>query len=962
MSIINSTTKTDYIQVWKMPTADFTGDPTAGIVPISVQFTDTSTNATEWNWSFGDGSYSDVKSPAHIYNTVGTYTVDHRASNLYNFSWTNRSNYITVSPMVALFSGDITSGIVPFTVTFTGMSSGTPNTWYWEFGDGVTSTLQSPTHQYTTTGLRSVNFQATNTSSGAFDWENKTNYITASELAPIANFSQDTTAGFYPLTVTFTDTSLNTPLSWNWSFGDGSLSTVTNPTHVYSSGGTYVVNLTVNNSNATYSTKLGSVEVWNYTSNDFSGNVTSGIIPFAVQFTDTSYNATSWYWEFGDGNTSTIQNPVFTYTILGTYTVNHSSSNTHHTAWTNKTDYIIATELSPEANFYSNESFGVQPTTILFTDISSNAPTAWNWSFGDGGTSTLRNPVHTYTQFGSFTVTLNATNTNVTSSTVETKPDYIVIYEQMITDFVAVPVIGVAPVTPIQFTDLSTNATAWNWSFGDGYYNATKNPIHIYTNPGLKTVNLTASTVKSSDYELKVDYINITGDAIPPVSITNLVNTSISCNAITWGWTNPADTDYSRLHIYWNNSDVYSGAYVYAPINTATWSGLPEHTAMTFSSHTEDASGNINTTWVNRTETTPWCAPVVPLVNFVGAPVYGLPPMTVTFTDTSLYSPTVWFWEFGDGGHSFAQNPTYTYGAGLYTVKLTASNAYGVNDTTKTNYINVSAAAPTASFTGAPVSGMPPLAVSFTDASTGAITTRLWSFGDGDTSAAVNPFHTYAAGIFTVSLTVTDGSGGSNTMTRTNYIAVGAPTPTPVLPVVGNQSLRISVEKGANYLSWVWVPATSSGGSPSVNVYVDDNAMPIRTSYSQRSYLLPDLNPGERHTITLYNASNYNLTTGYYEGPQELLGKASTTTLRPQYEVYFILGLGICLMVLIIFMRELIRLILISLLNIIICLFAVSISDGYGSTQYVFWGIIIITGIIFLVNGIPKIREELNWF
>jgi PKD repeat protein len=391
---------------------------------------------------------------------------------------------------------------------------------------------------------------------------------------------------------------------------------------------------------------------------------------------------------------------------------------------------------------------------------------------------------------------------------------------------------------------------------------------------------------------------------------------------------------------------------------------------MTFSSHTEDTIGNINTTWVNRTETTPWCIPPVPPVaDFTGVPVYGTAPMLTTFTDTSTNTPTSWYWTFGDGGFSVAQHPTNLYAAnGLYTVTLNATNAFGFNTSTKVGYVNVTAAAPTASFTGAPLTGAAPLTVTFTDASTGTITSYLWDFGDLGASILQNPSHAYAAtGTYTVKLTVSDGIG-SNVMTRTNYVVVGTPptpvptTAAPINPVVGNQSLRISAEKGANYLSWVWEPTTASAGTVPLNVYVDDSATPIRTSYSQRTYLTADLNSGERHTIALYNATNYNVTTNTYDGPQQLMGRATTTTLRPQYEVYFILGLGICLMVLIIFMRELIRLILISLLNIIICLFAVSISDGYGMTQYVFWGIIIITGIIFLVNGIPKIREELNWF
>ena len=166
--------------------------------------------------------------------------------------------------------------------------------------------------------------------------------------------------------------------------------------------------------------------------------------------------------------------------------------------------------------------------------------------------------------------------------------------------------------------------------------------------------------------------------------------------------------------------------------------------------------------------------PVVPVASFTGTPVSGNAPLTVAFTDASTGSPTSWSWTFGDGGTSTAQNPSRTYTAGgTYTVALTVSNAAGSNTQTRTGYITVTTgSAPTASFTGTPTSGTAPLAVTFTDASSGSPTSWSWTFGDGGTSTAQSPSHSYAAaGTYTVALTATNAFG-SNTLTRTGYITV----------------------------------------------------------------------------------------------------------------------------------------------------------------------------------------------
>jgi PKD repeat protein len=162
----------------------------------------------------------------------------------------NAYNAVNTGPPpapVANFSGSPTSGTVPLTVNFTDLSTGSITSWSWTFGDGGTSTAQNPSHQYTSTGTYTVSL--TVTGPGGSDGEIKTNYITVNPcVAPVANFSGAPTSGTAPLLVDFTDLSTGSPTSWSWNFGDGGTSTSQNPSHTYTSAGSYTVSLTATNS------------------------------------------------------------------------------------------------------------------------------------------------------------------------------------------------------------------------------------------------------------------------------------------------------------------------------------------------------------------------------------------------------------------------------------------------------------------------------------------------------------------------------------------------------------------------------------------------------------------------------------------------------------------------------------------------------------------------------------------
>jgi PKD repeat protein len=206
-----------------------------------------------------------------------------------------------------------------------------------------------------------------------------------------------------------------------------------------------------------------------------------------------------------------------------------------------------------------------------------------------------------------------------------------------------------------------------------------------------------------------------------------------------------------------------------------------------------------------------------PVADFVGTPVSGETPLTVQFTDQSSNGPTSWSWTFGDGGSSTAASPGHTYtAAGTYTVSLAVTNGDGSDTETKTGYITVTDPVqpdpPVADFSGTPVSGDYPLAVQFTDLSSNGPTSWSWTFGDGGSSTAANPGHTYtAAGTYTVTLTVSNPYG-SDSETKAGYITVTEPTGGGTMHVA--DILVYPLPSGRKYYGRAEITIVDDGGAP----------------------------------------------------------------------------------------------------------------------------------------------------
>jgi PKD repeat protein len=285
-------------------------------------------------------------------------------------------------------------------VQFNNQSSANATSFAWTFPGGTpaSSTETSPTVTWTQPGTYTVTLVATNAGGS----NTSTSTITVN-TAPTPGFTTQT-AG---LSVILTNTSSNAS-TYFWDFGDGTNSTETSPVHNYLQPGSYDIILkATNNCGSSADTIvleiLGAPPVA-----AFNTAITQGCAPFTVTFNDQSAGSpTAWSWNFQGGfpSTSNVQNPTVTYGTPGTYSVMLQVTNAYGANTATSTNYITVQALPQSVGFTYISNAGL----FTFSNQSQNA-TSFNWTFGDGGTSTDANPVHTYTAQGTYTVTLTALN------------------------------------------------------------------------------------------------------------------------------------------------------------------------------------------------------------------------------------------------------------------------------------------------------------------------------------------------------------------------------------------------------------------------------------------------------------------------------------------------------------------------------------------------------------------------
>lgn len=660
----------------------------------------------------------------------------------------NRASIEWIVPHVpspaADFNSNVTLGVQPLTVEFYDLSENAVS-WNWYFGDGNSSELQNCTCTYFDPGYYTVSLTVNNLA-GSSNTTIREDYIFV-QMRPVPGFIANVTEGTFPLTVQFTDESQYTE-SVEWDFGDGNTSNELNPVHTYSEAGLYSVSLIATGNNTSVTKTIDNyINVTTSPVPDFSSNITAGTVPLSVQFIDESQYAESVEWDFGDGDSSTDRNPAHTYSESGLYTVSLTAIGNRTSVVKTVNDFINVT-IPPLPNFSVNIIEGTFPLAVQFSDNSSYTESV-KWNFGDGDSSTERNPVHTYSEAGLYSVSLTATG-NGTSVT-KTVDDFINVTAPPVPDFITNVTEGTFPLT-VQFTDNSRYAESVIWDFGDGDSSFQRNPVHTFTASGLYTFSLTATGNNTSVTKIADDFINVTVPPVPdfsaniteglyPLSVQFTDNSSYA-ESLEWDFGDGnTSTDLSPLH-------TYSEAGLYTVSLTATG----------------------NRTSVTRTAESYINVILPPIPDFGANVTTGPYPLTVQFMDNSIYAESV-VWDFGDGSVSNEKNPVHTYKErGLYTVTLGAGgNGTTVNKTVQ-DFINVTIQPfpPEANFSVNVTREPAPLTVSFLDESYNSVSWEWDIDGDGWVDyIEANPVHTYeTAGIYNVSLYVSNAYGNDTEVVK----------------------------------------------------------------------------------------------------------------------------------------------------------------------------------------------------
>lgn len=734
--------------------ANFTADIDSGCAPLAVTFTNANANVSSSFWDFGDGSTSTVTNPTHTYTLGGNYTVFLIVTTSTGCADTvYKTNFIEVGrkPSVS-FTYTNTVGCSPLTTQFTNTSTNYTSC-LWTFGDGTTSTATNPSHTYTTNGVFSVILKCwgpTGCTRSMIYHDIIT--VTSSE----AIFNASPRVGCPPLTTTFNSLSPVQGLSYLWDFGDGTTSTQANPSHTYTTSGNFDVTLVIRDSLGCTDTlkKVNYIQTINPAANYVPPPTTVGCGPLTTQFTDATAGANTWLWDFGDGTTSTSQNPVHTYSIPGFYTValtTSSSTGGCAQAISNFSSF----EVQGGYAGFTHTTTPCPPYIATFTDTSMNA-VSWFWDFGDGTTSTDQNPAHTYSVAGYHSASLTITTAD--GCTYTTMQNNSIYFSPFGANFYGIPQDTVFP-NPVQFYANSIGATSWVWDFGDGSTSTAENPLHVFQNPGNYNVTLTISNGTCTLFYDPPPFDFGTPDITPidpgnpgiPVeqrgcAPLNVLFTNDIPGSISWHW-DFGDGDTSTEQFPYHN---YDKPGIYSVTLTA-----------------------VDTIGISQTLQMDSIVKVSgPEAGFIIVQNASCTNTQITLVDTSRNASS-WLWNLGDGTTSNLRNPVHTYNTTTpnYVITQTVSDTMGctssISKSLYTNFISPLIASETE------ICGLD--TVHFYT-SLQNYPNYLWDFGDSTTSTSVSPSHIYTReGVFNVTLTVTDNFGCSQTFAVNPGITVNLP-------------------------------------------------------------------------------------------------------------------------------------------------------------------------------------------
>jgi PKD repeat protein len=616
--------------------------------------------------------------------------------------------------------------------------------------------------------------------------------VSVSNNSPTLNLASNVSSGSVPLTVNFDATGTDVDgqtLTYTWDFKDGNTSTSEDPTHIFTSVGSYLVSASVSDGETTVS-KTISITVSNTNPVVVAGASATSITPsteidFTAGLSDPDVGQShSFAWDFDNGDNSTDQNPAYTFDSPGTYDVSVTVNDGYATSSDEIT--ITVSSTAPTALFTSNTTTAAEPATINFDASASNDSdpgdeiALYSWNFGDGTipvTGSSRIFVsHEFELQGSYTVTLTVTdNYGITSNT-----------SSVMTITNGAPTASFTQnksssrINEVAFLNGSASSDIGDGSIAAYHWKrevssvvsdiATSiTPTYNYTVDMPVGVNRIGLQVEDNEGALSaITWRTYTVNNTNPVANFTYTPSSGANNLnVTLDPSLSSDPDVSSSISYTWELD---GNPIVPSSNVITVSGVGDHSIeLTATDNVGATNSTTKTVTINNT---------LPVLNISSNITSGLAPLSVNFTATASdvdgqnlnYS-----WNFKDGNNSSNQNPSNVFNQpGTYLVEATVTD--GIDNVSKTISITAQNTAPVLNIASNLNYGIGTFDIAFTATASdlnGQSLTYLWDFGDGSTSTLEDPTHQYVtagAGSYTVSCTVSDGITTTNkTMTITSY-------------------------------------------------------------------------------------------------------------------------------------------------------------------------------------------------
>ena len=695
------------VKVHSLPKASFSAGTTCFL--DTTKFTNTSTNATGYTWDLGDGSSSILSEPFRVYGKSGSFNVSLIASSS-NGCKDTVFNTVTVNapPKISFTVTDTCKGMaVSTTNTTSGASS-----YSWNYGDGNGSTVASPSHTYTSSGLYKVKLVATS-SNGCKD--SATSSVNIYPL-PQVSFSQSNVCDGSPMLFSNKSSIGSGANSYTWNFGDGNTSSNNSPKHTYTTDGNYTAQLIATSNVGCMDSVSKLVKVYALPKPAF--NVTNECLNDTFTFKNNTIGATSQTWSFGDATNSNVLSPKHTYGTSGFYTVTLIAKNSNS----------CVDSLSKKVQAYAMPSAQFTVSAVCLHDSmafnnNSLGATTYNWNFGDKFVSTSSSPKHLYTNPGRYMASLIARTSNGCADTFE---------KQVIVH--SLPVAAFKGTTSCftdttKFNNSSTGASNYLWDMGDGSSSILTEPSKVYGKPASFIVRLIASS--SNNCKDTVAH-TVVVNSLPSVSFS--LNDTCDGKAVTMVNQTTGAASYQ-----WNYGD-----------GNGSNSSDPSHTYSTNGSYNVKLLATSSMGCKDSLNKSISIHPL-PQIGFNQNDVcYG---KSMTFSNKTVISSGVnsYKWSFGDGTTSNNVSPIHQYGnSGNYTVKLIAASGYGCRDSLSSTVTVYALPTPAFSVNNECLSDT----FKFQNNSTGAISQK-WSFGDATGSSSSAPLHQYSTpGFYTATLIV----------------------------------------------------------------------------------------------------------------------------------------------------------------------------------------------------------------